>query len=290
MKPFPAGMAGDTLTLPAPAKLNLFLHINAQRDDGYHELQTIFQFVECADTLTFHKRADSELVLNNRIPGIPNADNLILRAAKLLQQHDRKRQGVEITLQKALPIGSGLGGGSSNAATTLLGLNKLWNLKLPIEFLVKMGLQLGADVPVFVEGHACWAEGVGEKITSMDLPEPWYVLLFPPVQISTAAVFFDEELPRATPQVPMSLALLVTGVNDCQELVAKRYPIVAEALAWLAQFGRARLTGTGSTIFASFTTQSEAQEVYEKIPAPFTGCVTRGLNVSPLLTALRLAR
>lgn len=280
----------DTLTLPAPGKLNLFLHINGQREDGHHELQTIFQFIDTCDTLRITARDDSNIHVNTKIPGIADRNNLVLRAAKMIQAYDKKRRGVDINLQKKLPIGGGLGGGSSDAATTLLGLNHLWDLQLPIEQLLQMGLQLGADVPVFIFGKACWAEGIGEKLTPMNLPQSWYLVLVPPVEISTAEVFFDKNLPRDTPKCELSKHLLQTGSNDCQRVVIDKYPEVATALNWLNQFSTGQMTGTGACLFARFNNKQEAQAIMDKMPPDYKGFVTQGLNTSPLLTTLRSHR
>jgi 4-diphosphocytidyl-2-C-methyl-D-erythritol kinase len=280
----------EKLILPAPAKLNRFLHINSQRLDGYHDLQTIFQFIDYGDTLTFIPRDDGQITVNAKIPGLSQKNNLVYRAAKLIQRHDKNRRGVEITLEKKIPMGAGLGGGSSNAATTLHGLNKLWDLKLSSEFLQREGLLLGADVPVFVQGHACWAEGLGEIMTPMQLPESWFVVVVPPVHVATAEIFFDQKLPRDTPRVERSLALLQTGWNDCQAVVGARFPEVAQAIEWLSQFGRAQMTGTGCAVFAPFANKTEATNALAKIPSSYTGFMAKGLNVSPLLTTLHATR
>ncbi len=280
----------NTLELPAPGKLNLFLHINGQREDGHHELQTIFQFIDTCDTLRFTPRDDNKIHVNTKIPGIADKTNLVLRAAKMMQDADKKRRGIDINLQKKLPIGGGLGGGSSDAATTLLGLNHLWDLQLPLEQLLQMGLQLGADIPVFILGKACWAEGIGEKLSPMQLPHPWYLIVTPPVSISTAEVFFDKNLTRDTPKCEPSLDLLQTGKNDCQRVVANKYPEVASALNWLNQFSSAQMTGTGACLFARFKKEQEAQRVLADLPPEYKRFISRGLNVSPLLTALRSHR
>jgi 4-diphosphocytidyl-2-C-methyl-D-erythritol kinase len=274
------------LILPAPAKLNLFLHINSQRDDGLHELQTIFQLLSYGDSLSFTLRNDKAINLNSRIPGVSTENNLVMRAAKLMQQHDKKRRGVDIVLTKRLPLGSGLGGGSSDAATTLHALNDLWEIDMPISMLLKLGLQLGADVPVFVQGQSCWAEGVGELITPMTLPEPWFVVISPQVSISTAEIFFDKQLTRDTPKQTMSSSLIETGENNCQAVVLQRYPEVAEALNWLNRFGTAQMTGTGGCVFARFIDKDEAQAVLDELPKNYKGFIAQGLNQSPLLTSL----
>lgn len=278
------------LTLPAPAKLNLFLHINGQRDNGMHELQTIFQLLDFGDTISFQPRDDGDIILDAKIPGVSAANNLILHAAKMIQRQDTKRRGAHISLTKRLPLGGGVGGGSSNAATTLHGLNRLWELNLTTNDLIQLGLQLGADVPVFIRGESCWAEGIGELITPMKLPEHWFLVVKPPISISTAEIFFDKQLTRDTPKQKMSTSLVETGGNDCQATVIRRYPIVAEALNWLNQYSTAQMTGTGSCIFARFESKAVAEKVKAKLPAQFKGFVARGVNQSPLLTALAANR
>lgn len=280
----------ETLTLPAPGKLNLFLHINSQRPDGHHELQTIFQLLDYSDSLSFVPRNDKDITVNAKIPGLAAKNNLVMRAAKLIQQHDKKRRGVEISLEKKLPIGGGVGGGSSDAATTLHALNQLWDLKLPNEQLIRLGQQLGADVPVFVRGCTCWAEGIGDILSPMELPEDWFVVVQPKVSVSTTEIFFDKQLTRDTPKQEASSALIETGINDCQAVVIKRHPEVAAALNWLNQFGTAQMTGTGACIFARFASQSAALEIVEQLPDNLKGFAARGVNRSPLLTALEANR
>jgi 4-diphosphocytidyl-2-C-methyl-D-erythritol kinase len=280
----------ENLTLPAPGKLNLFLHITAQREDGHHELQTIFQLIDYGDSLTFTPRDDKEILVNAKIPGLAAKNNLVMRAAKLIQQHDKKRRGIEITLRKRLPIGGGLGGGSSDAATTLHALNTLWELDISTEHLMHLGKQLGADVPVFIKGRSCWAEGIGEIITPLTLPDSWFLVIIPPVSVSTTEIFFDKQLTRDTAKQTMSTSLIETGVNDCQAVVVKRFPVVAKALDWLNQFGTAQMTGTGACIFAPFATKAAAEKVLTELPKDLKGFVARGLNTSPLLTALEANR
>ena len=278
------------LVLSAPAKLNLFLHINHQQANGYHELQTIFQFINYYDQLTFTPRKDNEIHLTTKLPGVSIKNNLIIRAAKLMQQHNKKRHGVNIGIKKRIPIGSGLGGGSSNAATTILALNYLWDLQLPQQQLLQLGLQLGADVPVFIFGKSCWAENLGEQMTSLKLPTPWFVVIFPPVQIATAEIFCDPRLTRNTPKSDISLSLLETGENDCQAVTIRRHPEVAQALNWLSQFGTVQMTGTGGGIFARFDERAQANNIVKQLPKTLKGFVARGLNTSPLLTELKVNR
>ena len=280
----------NKLVLPAPAKLNLFLHINGQRTNGYHELQTIFQFIDYCDQLTFTPRKDSEVHLLTKMPGISIKNNLIMRAAKLMQQHDRKRRGIDISVKKRIPLGCGLGGGSSNAATTLRALNHLWELQMPLPQLLQLGIQLGADVPVFLFGKSCWAEGLGEQMTALELPTPWFVVVVPPVHISTAEIFCDTQLNRSTAKTEISLSLLETGENDCQAVTIRRHPEVAQALNWLNQFSTAQMTGTGGSVFARFDNREQADEVVKQLPKTLKGFVAPGLNTSPLLTTLKINR
>ncbi|ASK19337.1 4-(cytidine 5'-diphospho)-2-C-methyl-D-erythritol kinase [Halomonas sp. N3-2A] len=279
----------SALTLPAPAKLNRMLHIVGRRQDGYHELQTLFQFIDLCDYLTFTPRTDSAITLSNTLSGVAHNDNLIVRAAHLLQQASGIQQGVSVAIEKNLPMGGGLGGGSSNAATTLVGLNHLWQLGLSSEALAKLGLTLGADVPVFVHGHSAWAEGVGEKLTSVTLDTPWLVVIHPGVSVSTPAIFQDPELTRDS--LPITMARALQGGapewrNDCEAIVKKRYPPIAEALDWLTQHAPSRLTGTGACLFAAFDSQQAAQAVAYMAGQHWHSWVARGLNTSPLQDAL----
>ncbi|SDO01799.1 4-(cytidine 5'-diphospho)-2-C-methyl-D-erythritol kinase [Vreelandella arcis] len=279
----------STLTLPAPAKLNRLLHITGRRPDGYHTLQTLFQIIDLCDQLTLTARDDGVIQLVNRISGVADDDNLIVRAAKLLQQASGTRQGVTLALEKKLPMGGGLGGGSSDAATTLVGLNTLWQLAFSLDELATLGLQLGADVPVFVHGHSAWAEGVGEQLTSATLDTPWFVIIHPGVSVSTPAVFQDPQLTRDSRPITMARALQGGASewrNDCETVVKQRYPAIAEALDWLSQHAPSRLTGTGACVFAAFNNAQTAHTV-AKAAAPYgSAWVARGLNTSPLHDAL----
>ena len=267
---------------PAPAKLNLFLHITGRRDDGYHSLQTVFQFLDYGDRLYFALRTDGAIRCFGGPPGVPADADLCVRAARLLQKTAGVRMGVDIYNEKRLPAGAGLGGGSSDAATTLWVLNRLWAAGLEPEPLAGLGLRLGADVPVFLFGRAAWAEGVGELLTPVDLPEPWYLVVNPAASVSTAAVFADPELTRNSPRMTIRDFLSGGGHNDCEAVVRRRYPEVAAALDWLNRFAAARMTGTGACIFAPFATQAEAQAIRRQLPAGWTGFVARGENRSPL--------
>ncbi len=275
------------LTLPAPAKLNLFLHVLGRRPDGYHELQTVFQFLDHGDTVGLRLRRDGVVRRAYALPGVDEAEDLVVRAARLLQARAGTSLGVELRLHKRLPMGGGLGGGSSDAASVLLGLNRLWGLDWPLERLAELGLALGADVPVFVLGRAAFAEGVGERLTPVTPPEPWYLVLAPPVHVDTGAVFRDPELTRDTP--PIKIRDFPRGAmrNDCQAVVVARHPEVGEALAWLArEAGEARMTGTGACLFAAFESQAAAQAVLARVPDRWRGFVARGCNRSPAHRAL----
>jgi 4-diphosphocytidyl-2-C-methyl-D-erythritol kinase len=280
-----------TSVWPAPAKLNLFLHILGRRPDGYHELQTCFQFIDLCDEITIEVRADGQIRRAFDIPGLPESADLCLRAARALKEATGSSLGADIRLLKRIPIGGGLGGGSSDAATCLVALNDLWELNLPTEDLAALGLKLGADVPVFVRGRVAWAEGVGERLTLLYPPlapaEPNYLILKPNVFVSTAKVFQDPELTRNSAPITIHGFLASGGRNDCLGVVRRRYPEVAHALDWLSLFGSARLTGTGACVFLACETIDLGQEIMRKMPSEFEGFLARGLNDSPLLEAFR---
>ncbi len=268
---------------PAPAKLNLFLHITGRRDDGYHLLQTAFQFVDYGDQLQFEITDDACITRISELDGVASDDDLVVKAAKLLQKYTHSPLGCHIQLDKRLPMGGGLGGGSSNAATTLVALNKLWQTQLTQQELAQLGLQLGADVPIFIFGQSAWAEGIGEKLTPITVPEPWYLIIAPPVHVETGKIFSASQLTRD--QHPIRIRDLWDGervTNVCEPVVTALYPEVGEALKWLSQFRKARMTGTGACIFAAFDTQSAADEVASQAPAKWRLIVTRGRNKSPL--------
>ena len=269
---------------PAPAKINLFLHITGQRDDSYHLLQTAFQFLDYGDVLQFGVHDNPSISLSTAIDGVDDEDNLIIRAARALQASANIQQGVNITIEKRLPMGGGLGGGSSNAATTLLALNQLWQCHLSKTELAQLGLTLGADVPIFIHGEAAWAEGVGEQLSPISPPEPWYAVLVPNCHVSTAEVFSSQELTRDCEPITISRFLSGEGRNICEDVVTKHYPQVSEALSWLSQFGKARMTGTGACIFVSFDSRAQAQQVITAMPAHWQGFVAKGCNCSPLST------
>ena len=279
------------LTLPAPAKLNLMLHITGRRADGYHELQTLFQFLDYGDELSFRLREDGQIRLLTELPGVDHDSNLIVRAARMLQRESGCTLGADIQLTKRLPMGGGIGGGSSDAATTLLGLDHLWNTGLGEDRLAELGLSLGADVPVFVRGRAAFAEGVGERLQPVDLAEPWFLVIAPQVSVSTAEIFADPELTRNTPAITVRSLLAGGGHNDCQPVVEKRYPEVRNALSLLNKFVQARMTGTGACVFGSFPNEGEADKVRRQLPDSLPSFVARGRNVSMLHRCLeRLAQ
>jgi 4-diphosphocytidyl-2-C-methyl-D-erythritol kinase len=271
------------LAWPAPAKLNLFLHVTGRRPDGYHDLQTVFQLLDYGDTLQFTPSlTDRDLHFTCSDPALQTPDNLVLKAARLLQQESPEPRGARIHLNKVLPAGGGLGGGSSDAATTLLVLNRLWELGLDLGQLAALGLRLGADVPVFVHGFSAWAEGVGEKLDPLTLPEDWFVVLTPPVQVSTARVFGHPELTRDTSPLRIRAFPFSGGKNDCESVTCMLYPEVKSALDWLAKSGDARMSGTGSSVFARFSSREQAASVLARKPPGLHGFIARGTNVSPL--------
>jgi len=272
----------QTLTLPAPAKLNLWLHIIGRRADGYHELETVFQFLDHGDELSFAVRDDGVIRLHTEIEAVPHDSNLIVRAARKLQEQSGTGLGADIWLSKVLPMGGGIGGGSSDAATTLLALAHLWQLDWDEDRLAALGLSLGADVPVFVRGHAAFAQGVGEQLTPVDPEEPWYVVLVPQVSVSTVEIFSHPQLTRDSLPLKMRPVPEGNSRNDCQPVVEQSYPEVRNALNSLGKFTEARLTGTGSCVFGAFPSKAEADKVLALLSATQTGFVAKGSNVSML--------
>jgi 4-diphosphocytidyl-2-C-methyl-D-erythritol kinase len=271
----------------APAKLNLFLHVTGRRADGYHELQTAFQFLDYGDELWFDVSSSGAIELQTALPGVPAEHNLVLRAARSLARHAGCKRGVRIGMHKRLPLGGGVGGGSSDAATTLVALNSLWGLGLGVNELARLGLELGADVPVFVYGQAAWAEGVGEQLTPlMELDEPWYLVISPEVSVSTAEIFSAPELTRNAPRLKIRDFLSGVGNNQLQDVVVQRYPEVGRVLDWLSRHRPARMTGSGGCVFAPFPVRQEAESLLRQVPPPWTGFVARGCNRSPLLKKL----
>jgi len=285
----------SAITLSAPAKINLFLHILGRRSDGYHQLQSVFQFLDFADQLSFELTPDRPSVtISPSIADVPAADNLIMKAAQLLRQEhhqtsQRELPGVHIQLQKRIPMGGGLGGGSSDAATTLLALRQLWQLDISDARLAALGLKLGADVPVFLFGQAAFAEGVGEKLQPVAVPPHWYLVIHPGVHVSTADIFQHPNLPRATPPISAQQWQFDQTHNDCQQLVGQLHPEVANAIAWLLEYAPARLTGTGACVFGCFTSQTEALRVLESVPTHWNAFVAQGLQESPVRQQLRQA-
>lgn len=259
------------------------MHITGRRPDGYHELQTVFQLLDYGDRLQFTPRQDNQLQLTPALAGVPDEQNLIIRAARLLQPHAPENAGADIRLEKRLPMGGGLGGGSSNAATTLVALNYLWQCGFSQSELMQLGLGLGADVPVFIGARSAWAEGIGEQLQAIELPEKWFVVLHPACHISTAEIFSNKNLTRDSPRIKVAAFLEHGGKNDCQALVRKLYPPVDKALKWLEQItGNARMTGTGACVFSTLSSQEEASQVLTKAPKDLPGFIAKGINHSPL--------
>ncbi|MBL4823362.1 MAG: 4-(cytidine 5'-diphospho)-2-C-methyl-D-erythritol kinase [Colwellia sp.] len=295
-------------TFPSPAKLNLFLHVVGQRNDGYHELETLFQFLDYSDTIEITVTTNSEITLLTPIDGVNNDDNLIIKAAILLQekafpQTDRKTPllGATISINKILPMGGGLGGGSSNAATVLVALNSLWQCGFSTKKLAGLGLALGADVPIFIHGFAAFAQGIGEQLTPVQPKEYWYLVSKPQSSISTASVFTSPDLPRDTAKLShddvnndyrnvdlLADCLLNNGKyhNDCQIMVIKHYDKVANLLAWLIEYAPSRMTGTGACIFSRFASKQDAYDLQIKLPQGINSFIAKGLNKSSLLPVI----
>ncbi|TCV99687.1 4-(cytidine 5'-diphospho)-2-C-methyl-D-erythritol kinase [Biostraticola tofi] len=273
---------------PAPAKLNLFLYITGRRDDGYHHLQTLFQFLDYGDSLSFAPRNDGKICLLTALAGVDDEENLIVKAARLLQRqpkvkrNNRSLPGVDIWLDKKLPMGGGLGGGSSDAATTLVALNHLWQCGLDEDQLADLGVSLGADLPVFIRGRAAFAEGIGERLTPASPPEKWYLVTVPSVSVSTPAIFGSPALKRDSPVRTLDQLMALPFHNDCESIARNRFYEVEQHLSWLLEYAPSRLTGTGACVFAEFDTEAEARHVLEQTPAWMHGFVAHGVNVSPL--------
>lgn len=269
------------MTFIAPAKLNLFLHINGRRPDGYHELETLFVFLDYGDHLNFEVTNNKKITLIDGLCDVPLEDNLIIKAAKALQNKTNCTLGTNISLDKILPMGGGVGGGSSDAATTLVVLNILWQTNLSIDTLCEIGIKLGADVPVFIKGEASIAQGIGEKLKPVNLKEQWYVVIHPNIHISTAKIFNHPDLPRDTPKLKDDWQMSKID-NDCEELVKKYYPEVDQTLQWLLKYAPSKMTGTGACCFASFKTQAQAQSVLEALPNCWQGFIAKSAMISPL--------
>jgi 4-diphosphocytidyl-2-C-methyl-D-erythritol kinase len=272
---------------PAPAKLNLFLHVTGRRADGYHELQTLFQLIDLCDTITIAVRTDGRIERPAGPANVAPEADLTLRAALALQRQTGTPLGADLRVHKRIPQGAGLGGGSSDAATTLLALNELWGCRLSLEELARLALPLGADVPVFVQGSSAWAEGVGERLTPVSVPAAWYVIIYPGVALSTREVFQSPELTRNSPLITIRAFFQSGGRNDCEPVVRARSPEVAEALDWLAREGSARLTGTGSCVFTSRGSAADAERLAARVPDCWMSFVARGLDTSPVHEKLR---
>jgi len=266
----------------APAKLNLMLRVVGRRPDGYHLLQSVIRFIDYGDTLTFRVREDGAIARVNDVSGIPAGEDLAVRAARRLQQAAGTRLGADITLEKRLPVGGGLGGGSSDAATTLLALNHLWGAGLSREHLAALALELGADVPVFVGGENALAEGIGERLTPLSLSPAWYLVLIPPVAVPTARIFAHNELIRDSKPIKITAFSVEQAGNDLEPVVCREYPEVARHLAWLRQAGPAWVTGAGACVFAAFPTEGAARQVWERAPAGMRGFIAQGLARHPL--------
>lgn len=271
---------------PAPAKINLFLHVVGRRADGLHELQTVFRFIERSDYLSFKPRDDGRILNTRPLPGVADAADLCLRAARALQRASGCRQGVEISLEKQLPMGGGLGGGSSDAATVLLVLNRLWQTGLSSSELQQLGLTLGADVPIFIHGQAAFAGGVGEQFSPVSLPAAWYLVLVPPVQVPTAQIFQANDLCHNTPRIAPADWRPGWGHNDLEAVACRLYPPVADHLAWLHGYAPARMSGSGACVFAEFSDEAAARAAQAALPARMQGFLARGLERNPVLDCL----
>lgn len=271
---------------PAPAKINLMLRIVGRRADGYHLLQTVFQFIELCDWLSFYPVDDGRVFLKNTLNDVAESDNLIIKAALLLKKETGCQLGAAIEIEKHIPMGGGLGGGSSDAATTLVVLNQLWNLQLSTERLMELGLSLGADVPIFVKGHASWAEGVGEQLQEINPEEQWLVLIKPDCHVNTKEIFLTKELTRDSKSITIADFIAGSHQNDCLTVVSQRYPLVQQAMEKLSEFSPARLTGTGACVFALFALENEAKAAYQSLKDEYQTYLSKGINISPLLTEL----
>lgn len=271
-----------SLTLNSPAKLNLMLHITGRREDGYHLLETVFQFIDLNDRMTFEVSESPAICRVNSQTRVGEAEDIVLRAARLLQNRYGVSQGARISIEKQIPIGGGLGGGSSNAASCLLALNRLWELNLSLDELAKIGLELGADVPVFIHGKAAWARGIGEQLTPIPLPEPCYLVICPNVMVSTAKIFNAEQLTRVCDAITIRAFLDGAGTNVCEPVARQLYPVVGEAIDWLSQFAEARMTGTGACIYAAFDSLEAAEGVKSRVPRDWQSYVARGMNRNPV--------
>lgn len=276
-----------SITLSAPPKLNLFLHITGRREDGYHNLQTLFQLLDGGDQLTFTATDSSAISLSPQIDNVAPEDNLIVRAARALQEKTDCKLGCSIILDKKLPMGAGLGGGSSNAATTLLALNRLWQLDLPLTELAELGTELGADVPVFVIGRSAFAEGIGDQLSHFDIADYWYLVITPPCKVPTGEIFSNPQLTRHSLPIKIRALSEEQYRNDCQAIVEELYPQVKEVVEWLQNFAKPMMTGTGASVFCRWETQAEAKRVLAAVPKHWSAFVARGVNHSQVHQQLR---
>ena len=278
----------DLLRLPAPAKLNLMLHVTGRRDDGYHLLETVFQFIDLSDQLEFELVQDGRIERRAGNSPVAATDDIVTRTATLLQARYQVEQGVSIAIDKKIPIGGGLGGGSSNAATCLLALNQLWQLGLTVDQLTRIGLEIGADVPVFVAGRAAWATGIGEQLEPIELDRPIYLVIDPKIEVSTAQIFAAQELTRNCDPLTIRAFLRGSGSNVCEPVVRNLYPQVAAALDWLSEYAPARMSGTGACVFAAFDSLEQAEGVKSRVPENWSGFVARAMNRNPVHQQLGL--
>jgi 4-diphosphocytidyl-2-C-methyl-D-erythritol kinase len=278
----------DLLRLPAPAKLNLMLHITGRRDDGYHLLETVFQFIDLSDQLEFELIQDGRIERRAGNSPVAAADDILTRTATLLQARYQVKQGISIAIDKKIPIGGGLGGGSSNAATCLLALNQLWQLGLTLDQLSRIGLEIGADVPVFVAGRAAWATGIGEQLEPIELDQSIYLVIDPKIEVSTAQIFAAQELTRNCDPLTIRAFLRGSGSNVCEPVVRNLYPQVAAALDWLSEFAPARMSGTGACVFAAFDSLEQAEGVKSRVPENWSVFVARAMNRNPVHQQLGL--
>jgi 4-diphosphocytidyl-2-C-methyl-D-erythritol kinase len=281
-------MTQPPLIFKSPAKLNLMLHITAQREDGYHLLQTVFQFIDLYDYLTFEITDDSSISRSDSQTPVDEADDIILLAAKLLQSKYQISLGLRYSIEKHIPIGGGLGGGSSNAATTLMALSKLWKLNLDHSELATLGLELGADVPVFIEGKSAWASGIGEDLIPVDLPKPWYVVIYPQIFVSTGEIFASEQLTRNCDPITIRAFLAGAGRNVCEPIACQLYPGIQKSIDWLSQYSKARMTGTGACVFASFDSLEQAESVRSLAPEHWSAFVVKAMNQNPVIEQCEL--
>lgn len=271
---------------PSPAKLNLFLHINGRYDNGYHQLQSLFQLLDVGDEIGICANHSGQIELKTPIQGVAYEDNLIVKAAKALKVHAHGQAGCELYVRKKLPMGGGIGGGSSNAASVLMVLNQAWQCNLSLDALAEIGLALGADVPIFIHGNTAFAEGVGEVLVPVTIPTVWYLVATPPIHVSTRDIFTAIDLPRNTPKINFADYKFEETHNDCETLVAKMHKEVANLLQWLVNYAPSRMTGTGASVFAVFDAKENAEKVLNMLPDSYTAFIAKGVNRSGLHEAM----